>query len=208
MSLPLSPSISLILLFALVPPALRTRSLHLCPAPVPCPGLSSPSLPAQGGTARSQPGRHPGGLRVWRIPSSPLFCSSIIDRISSACCTRRAHGIFCSNRAARFPRPTPVCRGRGARERKGAAAQCPGQCQRCAPHPSLAAAPRPGALQAQLSTAGACRSGVELVSTDATLPPLRPGAAPGQEEALFMDGAGRPSGSCIPSSGVGGISLV
>lgn len=68
--------------------------------------------------------------------------------------------------------------------------------------------PCPGALQAQLSTAGACRSGVELVSTDATLPPLRRGAAPGQEEALFMDGAGRPSGFCIPSSGAGGISLV
>lgn len=123
-------------------PCPRTRSLQLCPAPALCPGLSSPSLSAQGGTARSGPGRHPEGLRVWRIPPTHFFCSSIIDHISSAC-TRHAHGIFCSNRAARFPRSAPVCRSRGARERERAAAQCPGQCQRCAPHLSLAAAPLP-----------------------------------------------------------------
>lgn len=146
MILSVSPSTSLIPLFALVPPPRhRTRSLHMpCSCSLPRSQLALP--PCAGRTARSRP----RGLHVWHIPPPPpptpptfFFCSSIIDHISSACCTRRAHGIFCSNRAARFPRSTPVCRGRGAWEREEAAAQCPGQWQRCAPHPSLAAAPLP-----------------------------------------------------------------
>lgn len=114
--------------------SLRFPHLHLSHPPfsfrLPCPRTwSSPPVPCcllparlwplalPAGQHRREPAQPPArGVHAWHIP--PLFCSSIINRISSACCTRRTHGIFCSNGAARFPHPAPVCAARGARERE------------------------------------------------------------------------------------------
>lgn len=206
--LPLSHSTSLITLFALVPPALGPRPLMCALLLLSARVSARPPSPRRAGPQGAGPAASPGGLRVWRIPPPPppFLCRSIIDRISSACCTRRAHGIFCSNRAARFPRSTPVCRGRGARER--AAAQCRGQCQRCAPRPSLAATPLP---RRPPGTALHCRCMPEwgragFGRCHPPSPPPRRCSWPGG--SIFMDGGGCPSGSCIPSNGGGGISLV
>lgn len=191
--------------------SLHFPHLHLPHPPfsfsLPCPGTWSspsmpccllPALPAKDRTTGSRPSRQSWGVRAWHI-SPHFFCSSIIDRISSACCTRCTHGIFCSNGAARFPRPSPAHQARGAREREGAATRCPGHRQGRASHPSLQRIPRPGTLGSRGSSPlpvqtqpRRARCGVELVSTDATLPST-PGAASGQEESTIYGQSWAPS---------------
>lgn len=130
-------------LYAVVFPALGPGSFSCALLLLSARVSARPPSPRRAGPQGAGPAATPrGSVCGVSPPHTHFFCSSIIDHISSAC-TRHAHGIFCSNRAARFPRSAPVCRSREARERERAAAQCPGQCQRCAPHLSLAAAPLP-----------------------------------------------------------------